>query len=345
MQSRRSTRLGEAIGKRGERLAPARGVEGARLVPDHRLLQTFVALDPVIVEASDVTHPVAVDLGIEARRHAREARALCPLRLGLQPRRRVAALLAQRADRVDRFGVVPRPRLEAIVARGDRADRTHVHEVSGQEGMNALFLERRDLAAVAAIDDVDLRVRIDLAHEADAPRAENAAVPVQHQRRTEIHVGLHALAVENAAREFHPALVGAEAVREILERTFAALVAHGTVERVVDEEELEHARARLDDVGRLRVNHHAFRDGRRTRGLQLRHLVDLDDADAAGTVYPQPRVIAVIGDFDAGLDGRLEDGPALLGLDGLAVNRQRNGVHKQSILYLFAMHDFRCKRP
>ena len=133
-----------------------------------------------------------------------------------------------------------------------------------------------------------------LAHEADAPRAEDAAVPVQHQRRTEIHVGLHALAVEDAAREFHPALVRAEAVREILERTFAALVAHGTVERVVDEEELEHARARLDDVGRLRVDHHAFRDGRRTRGLQLRHLVDLDDADAAGTVDPQPRVIAVI---------------------------------------------------
>ena len=56
--------------------------------------------------------------------------------------------------------------------------------------MHALLLERGDLAAVAAIDDVDLRVAVDLAHEADAARAEDAAVAVEHQGRPEVDVAL-----------------------------------------------------------------------------------------------------------------------------------------------------------
>ena len=74
--------------------------------------------------------------------------------------------------------------------------------------MHALLAERRDLAAVAAIDDADLRVAVDLAHEAHAPRAQDAAVAVQHQRRAEVHVGLDAFAVEHAAREIHAASAG-----------------------------------------------------------------------------------------------------------------------------------------
>ena len=81
-------------------------------------------------------------------------------------------------------------------------------------------------------------------HEAHAARAEDAAVAVQHQRRTEVDVGFHAFAVEDAPRKIHPAFRRAKRVGEILERTLAALVAHGTVERMVDEEEFEDAGAR-----------------------------------------------------------------------------------------------------
>ena len=193
--------------------------------------------------------------------------------------------------------------------------------------MDALLLERGDLAAIAAIDDVDLRIGVDLPHEPDAPRAEDAAVPVEHEGRTEIHVGTNAFAVEHPPREFHPALVRAETVGEVLERTLAALVAHGAVERVVDQQELEHAGARLDDVGGLGRDHHALGHRRRARRLQFRHLLDLDDADAAGPVDPQSRVIAVVGDLDAALDGGLQDGSALGGGDGAPVNRQRDGFH------------------
>ena len=111
--------------------------------------------------------------------------------------------------------------------------------------------ERRDLAAVAAVGDADLRVAVDLAHEPHAPRAEDAAIAIEHQRRSEIDVGLHALAVEHPPRKLHPAALGPERVREILQRALAALVAHRAIERVVREQELEHARARGLDLRRF----------------------------------------------------------------------------------------------
>src|SRR6185436_10187107 len=140
----------------------------------HRLRQPRVRLDPVIVEAADVAHPVAVDRFVEARRDADQLRALGPLGLGAEPHRGAAALLAQRADRVDRARVVPGPRLEAVVARRDGADRTHVHQIAGQQGVDAVLLEGGDLAAVAAVHDADLRVAVDVLHEADAARAQDA---------------------------------------------------------------------------------------------------------------------------------------------------------------------------
>src|SRR2546422_3437205 len=56
--------------------------------------------------------------------------------------------------------------------------------------------------------------------------------------------------IEHPPGKFHAALVRAERVREVLQRTFAAFVADRTVERMIDEQELEHAGARSDDVGR-----------------------------------------------------------------------------------------------
>ena len=198
--------------------------------------------------------------------------------------------------------------------------------------MHALFLEGGDLAAVAAIDDVDLRVGLDLAHEPHAARAQDAAVAVQHQRRPEIDVGADTLAVEHPPRELHAALVGAEAVGEVLERTLAALVADGAVERVIDQQELEDAGAGLDDVWRLGRDDHAVGHRRRAGRLQLRHLFDLDDADAAGAVDAEARMVAVVRDLDAALDGGLEHRFALGNGDGAPIYRQRDGIHKPPII-------------
>src|SRR5882672_3645553 len=193
--------------------------------------------------------------------------------------------------------------------------------------MHTLFLKRRDLAAVTAINDADLRVGVDLSHEAHAPRAENAAVAVEHQRWTEIHVGTDTFAIEHAPWKFHPAFVWPEAVSEVLERAFAALIADRTIEGVIDEQELEHAGPRLDDVRCLSRDDHAFGDRRGAGRLQLRHLFNLDDADAAGAVDAQARVIAVIRDLDSAFDGGLQYGLPLLGRNRPSINRQRDGFH------------------
>ena len=169
-------------------------------------------------------------------------------------------------------------------------------------------------------------------HEADAARAQDAAVAVEHQRRTEVDVGLHALAVERAARKVHAAFVVAERVREILQRALAALVAHRAVERVVDQEELEHALAAVDGFRILRVHHHAFGHRRRARRLQLRHLLDLDQADAARRVDAQTGVVAVIGDLDAGFDGGLQNGGAFRHGKLPAIDGQRDDFHKEGIV-------------
>src|SRR6185436_17928695 len=99
--------------------------------------------------------------------------------------------------------------------------------------MDAVLLERSDLTAVATVDDADLRVAVDLPHEAHAPGAEDAPVAVQHQRRAEIDIRLDAFSVEHAPRKVHAALGRPERIGEVLQRTFAALVADGTVERVI----------------------------------------------------------------------------------------------------------------
>src|SRR6185503_8847003 len=102
--------------------------------------------------------------------------ALRPFRLGLEPRAGAAPFRAERARGVDDVRVVPRARLEAVVARGDGAHRADVHQVAREQRVHALLSERRDLAAGPAIDHADLRITLHLAHEADASRAQDAAV-------------------------------------------------------------------------------------------------------------------------------------------------------------------------
>jgi hypothetical protein len=96
---------------------------------------------------------------------------------------------------------------------------------------------------------------------------------------------------------------------------------------MVDQQELEHAGARGDDVGRARRDDHAVGAHRRARRLQLRHLLDFHDAHAARTVDADAWVIAVVRHRDAALDRGLQDGLALLDRDLAAIDRQRNGVH------------------
>ena len=302
-------------------------------VAHQRPAEALLAFDPQVLEAADVAHPEVVDRGVVARRDAHQPRALRPFRLGLQPGGGAATLRAQRARGVHGVRVVPRARPEPVLPGRDGADRADVHQVARQQRVDALLLERRDFGAVAAVDDADLRVAVDLAHEALAARAHDAAVAVQHQRRAEVDVGLDAIAVERAPREVHAALGVAELVREVLQRALAALVAHRAVERVIDEQELEHAGPAFDRLGIVGAHDHALGHRRRARRLQLRHLLDLHEADAARRVDAETGVVTVVGNLDSGLDGGLEHGGALGDGDLATIDGQRDFFHPEMILH------------
>src|SRR3712207_6116920 len=94
--------------------------------------------------------------------------------------------------------------------------------------------------------------------EADAAVAEDAALAVDRDQRRELErLAEVALGLDEAGRARAPA------VGDVLERALAALVADRAVERVVDEQELEHGVLRRVHALVLGVDDHAVLDRRR----------------------------------------------------------------------------------
>ena len=118
----------------------------------------------------------------------------------------------------------------------ERADRADLHGVAREVRVEGLLGEVQDLRAIAAIDEVDQGVAGDLVGESRAARALDAALAVEQ----------HEIRERNGLREVallfdEPRLARTERERLVLQGAFAAAVAHRAVERVIDEQELEHA--------------------------------------------------------------------------------------------------------
>src|SRR5687768_1261139 len=113
---------------------------------------------------------------------------------------------------------------------------------------------------------------------------------------------------------------------------------------MVNQQELEYAGARFDDVWRLSVHDHAVGARRRARRLQLRHLLYLDDAYAAGAVDTEAGVIAVVGKLDAVLEGRLKDCLAFFDRQFPSVDGDLDRVHSLSNSSVFREGNLACQR-
>src|SRR5207253_588119 len=115
----------------------------------------------------------------------------------------------------------------------------------------------------------------------------------------------------------------------ILQRAFAALVADRAVQGVVDQEELEHAFLVFVHLVGGGLDHHAFSDVDGAGRLQLRHLLDLDQAHPADRDRRHLGMRAEDRDVDADRLGGVEDQGALRHRDRLAVDRERDlvGLH------------------
>src|SRR4051794_14422283 len=118
-------------------------------------------------------------------------------------------------------------------------------------------LEFADHRAIAALADVEHRILRDVFHEANASRAENAAVRRVHHVAAEILDRIEALWIPI------PSLGAAFAIRVVLQLALARLIADGTIERMVDEQHLEHALASFERLLGVHVDDLTFSRGGR----------------------------------------------------------------------------------
>src|SRR6185436_1322963 len=131
-------------------------------------------------------------------------------------------------------GDLPRPRLEAVLGRGQRSDGAQLDHVARETTAIGLLLERGDHGGRAALARDQLLVLRDVLGEAGAAVAEDAALAVERDQRRD-----RQRLVERALREAHAGRARAPAKREVLQRALTALVAVRAVERVVQKDELE----------------------------------------------------------------------------------------------------------
>jgi hypothetical protein len=93
----------------------------------------------------------------------------------------------------------------------------------------------------------------------------------------------------------------------ILQITLATLVANGAVKRVVCQQELHHALARLVNLWAVRLNHHAGLDRPRARSHRLGCALDFNQTHSAVSSNHKLLVVTVAGDGRAGLFTGLDE--------------------------------------
>jgi len=166
---------------------------------------------------------------------------------------------------------------EAVLAVGERAHRADLGEVALEGGAQRPAVEGRHRGLHPALLEDDLLLAGDLVVVAHAAPAEDTALLVeldavrQRHRLVEVHL----------VGDRHPRRLGTVADGEVLEVALAAAVADRAVERVVEEQELEHTLTRLRHRVGLGVDHHPLADVGGAGRLQLGHLLDLDQAHPA----------------------------------------------------------------
>ena len=189
-----------------------------------------------------------------------------------------------------------------------RADRAEVDDIALQLRGHRVFEIGGDLHVLAAADGAEVGGAGDFRGEADAARALDAAVHRRLDERADILVLDRALVLGEARR------VDAVGHRLVLQVALAALVADRAIQRMVDEQELHHAFARLLHHRRLGEHRrrlavragaavaHAPGAGRDGLGRALH----LDEAHAAIAGDRQPLVEAEARNFRARRLARLQ---------------------------------------
>ena len=304
----------EAVGHRGQRLVPGHRHQVTSLA-DHGVGQALLGVDRVEGEAALVAQPSVIDrIGIDAEQPGH------PVGRGLDGD--PASHRAGGAGRLD-LVEVPGAGGEPVGRGGEGAHRADLHGVAREVGGEGQLGEGVDLELLAPADEVDLGLAGHLVGEAGAPAALDAALAVEQDQ-----LGDGDGLLEVALLLDEPRLPGAVGQGLVLQGALATLVAHRAVERVVDEQELEHAVLGLLDL--VGVGHHrrALLHLDVAAGLQRRSPgpADLDQAHPAHPDRLHPRVVTEPGDEGPRPLGRGDEHLALPPTDLPAVEGERHRV-------------------
>ena len=156
-----------------------------------------------------------------------------------------------------------------------------------------LAFELADDRAVAAFTDVEDGIVGHVFHEPDASRTQDAPIRDVQDVAAEILDRIEPLGL------LIPGVLAAFGEGIVLQFALARLIANRAVERVVDEQHLEHPLARLaGDIG-MHVHHLSVGDRRRTGRRKLRRLLHFHETHPTHPRHRQPRVVAIMGDEDA----------------------------------------------
>ncbi len=211
---------------------------------------------------------------------------------------------------------------------GQRPHRADLHGVAREVRGERQLGEDIDLELLAATDEVDLSLTGHLVGEPGAPAALDAALPVEQH---ELGDGDGLFEVPLLLHE--PRLTRAVGQGLVLERALATLVADRAVQRVVDEQELEHAVLGLFDLvglgDHLRSLLHLDEAARLQGGTP--GSAHLDQAHPAHTHRLHPRVVAEAGDEGPGPLGGGDEHLAIPPADLASVEGERHQVlHRAS---------------
>jgi hypothetical protein len=235
---------------------------------DHGLGQTVVGIEGLVGEALLVGNPALVD------------------RLVLPGQNAQHGIVLDLDDQVCANGIVGAHRLAALqfpgaggIAErlgGQGADRAQVDHVARQLGINRAAEEGLDLGMHVAVGHAEFHDAGDFLPEAHAAGTVDAAAHFLHADQ-----GADVLVEDDALFLGVAALHRTVADGHVLQLAFAALVADGAVQGVVDEEELHHTLLGLHRQFGMGEHLHPVGDRGGTSREGLRRLLHLHQAHAA----------------------------------------------------------------
>ena len=293
-----------------QRFVP-RGFAQPAPAADQRGAQAILVVHVGVTEKSEVAQPDVVHGRGFARAGAGDG-AVAHIEL------QGAADAAQRAHAGHRL-IVPWPGGEPI-----RLGRQRAHGADGDGVADKLRLHRQSerrvyLAVESPLKPFQRVVAGDQLAEPHAPPAQDAPLPIEHQHTAQgDRLGEVAFGLDEAAA------AGAVLIGLVLQRAFAALVADGTVQRMIDEQELQDGFLSGFDFGGGREDGHAICRLQGAGGLEFRHFFDLDQTHPARPQRGHAVVVAEDGDLDAGPPGGVVDGRPLRDGDRPPVDGQRD---------------------